>query len=169
MNSITIKQTDITDLNADAVVNAANTKLHEGGGVCGAIFKKAGREKLKAACSKIGGCKTGCAVITPGFNLNAKYIIHAVGPVWSGGKSGEAKLLYSTYRESLALAKKNNCRSIAFPLISSGIYGYPKIEAWKIAIKACHDFINANNSIEITFAVLSDKSKELGENILNEY
>lgn len=169
MNSITIKQTDITDLNADAVVNAANTKLHEGGGVCGAIFKKAGREKLKDACSKIGGCKTGCAVITLGFNLNAKYIIHAVGPVWSGGKSGEAKLLYSTYRESLALAKKNNCRSIAFPLISSGIYGYPKIEAWKIAIKACYDFINENNSIEITFAVLSDKSKELGENILNEY
>lgn len=165
--SINIKQTDITDLNVDAIVNAANKNLHEGGGVCGAIFQKAGSQNLRDACSKIGGCQTGCAVITPGFNLNATYIIHAVGPIWNGGDDGEADLLYSTYQNSLILAKQNGCSSIAFPLISSGIYGYPKDEAWKIALKSCKDFIDNNEDypISITFAVLSDKSRQKGEKI----
>lgn len=166
-NCIEIKKTDITDLDVDAVVNAANRNLHEGGGVCGAIFARAGSEELTKACSEIGGCRTGCAVITPGFNLKAKYIIHAVGPVWHGGSDSEEKLLYGAYAKSLELAEENGCKSIAFPVISSGIYGYPKREAWKIAIRACKDYCK-NHEMKITIAVLSDESKELGESVLND-
>lgn len=167
-STIEIKKIDITELDVDAIVNAANRQLLEGGGVCGAIFRKAGSAELANACSEIGGCKTGHAVITPGFNLPAKYVIHAVGPIWRGGNDGEAELLYSAYEQSLILAKENECCSIAFPLISSGIYGYPKNKAWEIAIRACRDFIDSNSDypINITFAVLSDESKELGENAL---
>lgn len=165
---IEIKKIDITELNVDAVVNAANSSLLEGGGVCGAIFRAAGSAELTDACMSIGHCKTGNAVITPGFNLQAKYIIHAVGPIWEGGKRNEAELLYSTYENSLNLTKENDCHSIAFPVISSGIYGYPKNEAWEIAVHACNDFIDRNPDypILIVFAVLSHKSKEMGEKIL---
>lgn len=168
--SIEIKQIDITELDADTIVNAANSQLLEGGGVCGAIFTKAGSYELSQACSKIGGCKTGGAVITPGFKLKAKYIIHAVGPIWQGGNNREAELLYSAYVQSLTLAKQNDCTSIAFPLISSGIYGYPKNQAWKIAVQACSDFINENQdySLTIIFAVLSSESKEMGEKTINQ-
>lgn len=168
---IEIRQVDITDLNVDTIVNAANSRLLEGGGVCGAIFRKAGSEELTEACSSIGGCETGNAVITPGFNLLAKYVIHAVGPIWHGGDNNEAELLYNAYKQSLILAKENDCRSIAFPLISSGIYGYPKNQAWEIAIQSCNDFINDNSDypINIIFAVLSDRSKEMGEKAMNEY
>lgn len=163
--SIEIKKIDITELDVDAIVNAANSQLREGGGVCGAIFRKAGPAELKDACLKIGGCNTGDAVITPGFNLKAKYIIHAVGPVWHGGDGGESELLYGAYEKSLILAKENDCHSIAFPVISSGIYGYPKKEAWQIAVRACRDFINDNGdySLAIVFAVLSDESRRMGE------
>lgn len=165
---IEIKKIDITNLNVDAVVNAANSKLLEGGGVCGAIFRAAGSAELTDACISIGHCKTGNAVITPGFKLQAKHIIHAVGPRWKGGDRNEAELLYGTYENSLTLAKENDCHSIAFPVISSGIYGYPKNEAWQIAVKACTDFIenNPDYPILIVFAVLSHKSKEMGEKIL---
>lgn len=168
-NNIEVKQIDITELDVDAIVNAANSQLLEGGGVCGAIFREAGSMELTDACSEIGSCETGDAVITPGFDLPAKYIIHAVGPIWQGGDDNEAELLYNTYKHSLILAKENNCHSIGFPLISSGIYGYPKVQAWEIAIQACKDFINDNPdySINIVFAVLSDGSKELGENTIN--
>ena len=169
-SSIEIRQIGITELDADVIVNAANSQLLAGGGVCGAIFREAGHGKLTEACSEIGCCKTGEAVITPGFNLKAKYIIHAVGPVWNGGNCNEAELLYSAYEKSLILAKENGCHSIGFPVISSGIYGYPKKEAWQIAIEACNDFINGNSDylILIIFAVLSDSSKEMGEKTLNE-
>lgn len=168
--TIKIKQISITELNVDAIVNAANSQLLEGGGVCGAIFSKAGSSELAEACSKIGSCKTGSAVITPGFNLQAEYIIHAVGPIWHGGNDNEAELLYSAYEQSLTLAKENNCHSIAFPLISSGIYGYPKDQAWKIAVEACRNFIknNQNYNLTIIFAVLSRQSKEMGEKAINE-
>lgn len=167
-SSIVIEKIDITDLNVDAIVNAANSQLLKGGGVCGAIFRKAGSAELADACSKIGGCKTGSAVITPGFNLQAKYVIHAVGPVWKGGAEGEAELLYGAYERSLILAKENSCRSIAFPVISSGIYGYPKRKAFEIAIMACNDFINDNQeySLKIIFAVLSEASKKMGEDLI---
>ena len=169
-SNIKVKQVDITDLDVDVIVNAANSGLHEGGGACGAIFQKAGSANLTEACSNIGGCETGDAVITPGFNLLAKYIIHAVGPIWHGGDDNEEKLLYNAYIHSLSLARKNDCHSIAFPLISSGIYGYPKKEAWKVAIKACNDFINENLDypISIIFAVLSGQSKKMGKQAIKE-
>ena len=170
-SSICVEKIDITDLDVDVIVNAANSQLLQGGGVCGAIFRKVGSSKLADACADIGGCETGSAVITPGFNLSAKYIIHAVGPIWQGGDNNEAELLYNAYEKSLILAKEYNCSSIGFPLISSGIYGYPKGQAWKIAIQSCNDFINDNQDypISITFAVLSDESREMGEKAIKEY
>lgn len=169
-SSIEIKKIGITKLCTDAIVNAANEGLREGGGVCGAIFREAGSKELTKACNAIGGCKTGNAVITPGFDLPAKYIIHAVGPVWNGGKQNEPKLLYSAYKQSLLAAKENNCHSIGFPLISAGIFGYPKDQAWRKAIQACQDFIKNNPDYEmkIVFAVLDDEIKAIGERVLNE-
>ena len=123
MSTIEIRKISITDLDTDAIVNAANEGLLAGGGVCGAIFKKAGYNQLQEACNKIGHCHTGGAVITPGFHLKAKYIIHAVGPRWKDGKHKEPEQLYSAYYESLKLALKNKCRSIWFPLISARIFG----------------------------------------------
>lgn len=126
---------DITTLDVDAVVNAANTHLAPGGGVCGAIFRAAGHE-LEAACLSVGGCPVGQARLTPGFNLKARFIVHAVGPVWSGGGSGEADLLASAYRSAMAIARREGFRSIAFPAISTGIYGYPLTEATRVAVAA---------------------------------
>ena len=167
---ISIRKISITDLRTDAVVNAANEGLWEGGGVCGVIFKKAGSKELTEACEEIGGCKTGGAVITPGFNLPAKYIIHAVGPRWSGGNKKEPELLYSAYMQSLEVAKENDCHSIGFPLISAGIFGYPLEQAWEVAIRACMDYMDANPDydIEIIFAVLDDRIMQIGSEILNQ-
>ena len=168
MSSITIKKIGITKLDTDAVVNAANSDLAEGGGVCGYIFHDAGRAEMTKACNKYGHCDTGSAVITPGFNLPAKYVIHAVGPIWRGGDHNEKKLLYSAYKQSLILAKENNLHSIGFPLISAGIYGYPKDLAWRKAIQACRDFIdnNPDYEIDIIFAVLDDKILAMGQETL---
>jgi len=131
---IEIIQGDITTLDVDAVVNAANTSLRGGGGVDGAIHRAAGRELLEA-CKEIGGCPTGEARITPGFKLPAKWVIHTVGPVWHGGGSGEADLLESAYRSSLELARQHDIDSIAFPGISTGVYGFPKEQAAEIALR----------------------------------
>ncbi|HEY9444805.1 MAG TPA: O-acetyl-ADP-ribose deacetylase [Gemmatimonadales bacterium] len=125
---------DITTLDTDAIVNAANEALAPGGGVCGAIHRAAGPE-LAGACAAIGGCPTGEARLTPGFRLPARYVIHAVGPVWRGGGAGEAALLASAYRSSLRLADEHGLESIAFPAISTGIYGYPLLEATSIAVR----------------------------------
>lgn len=165
---IEIKKISITELSTDAIVNAANEGLRAGGGVCGAIFREAGLEKLSVACSAIGGCKTGHAAITEGFDLSAKYIIHTVGPIWNGGKNGESELLYSAYKSSLNVAKDNGLHSIAFPLISAGIYGYPLRGAWEQAISACRDFINENPDYEmnIIFSVLDDGILNAGAEIL---
>lgn len=170
MSSIKIQKIGITKLHTDAIVNAANSSLAAGGGVCGAIFREAGYDELTAACGAIGGCKTGSAAITPGFNLPVKYIIHAVGPVYQDGKHREPQLLYSAYKQSLILAKENNCHSIGFPLISAGIFGYPKDQAWRKALQACQDFIsdNPDYDIDIIFAVLDDNIKALGEKSLTE-
>ena len=124
---------DITTLDVDAIVNAANERLLPGGGVCGAIHRAAGPE-LAAACQAIGHCPTGSAVITPGFGLKARHVIHAVGPVWQGGDRGEPGLLASCYRRSLELAREADLRSLAFPCISTGVYGYPLAPAARIAI-----------------------------------
>ena len=166
MSSVKIKKISITDVSTDAVVNAANEGLWAGGGVCGAIFKAAGHEQLQAVCDKIGHCDTGSAVITPGFNLKSRYIIHAVGPRWMDGKHGEPDLLYGAYFRSLELAVENGCASIAFPLISAGIFGYPTEGAWDVALKACRDFIAEGNQIDIVFAVLSDSIIQMGKDAL---
>lgn len=146
---------DITKLRTDAIVNAANRALAPGGGVCGAIFAAAGYDRLERACRAIGGCETGRAVLTDGFALPARYIIHTVGPVWQGGGHGEADQLRSCYRESLRLALAHGCKSIAFPLISAGIYGYPKAEAMQIAVEAIREFLDGHD-MEVTLALLSE-------------
>lgn len=135
-------QHDITTMNTDAIVNAANSQLFAGAGVCGAIFRAAGYEELQRECRQKAPCPTGQAVITRGYRLPAKYIIHTVGPVWHGGTAGEERQLYSCYARSLALAKQQGCQSISFPLISAGIFGYPKDQALAIAQRAIYDFLN---------------------------
>lgn len=132
---------DITTLDVDVIVNAANTGLYAGGGVCGAIFKAAGYQQLKEACDKLSPISTGEAVITPGFHLPAKYIIHTAGPIYQGGMNHEDKLLKACYQNSLQLAYDQGLESIAFPLISSGIYGYPKEEAYQIAKNTIVEFL----------------------------
>ena len=170
MSFIDIRLIGITELSTDIIVNAANSGLQAGGGVCGAIFKAAGYTELQDACDQIGHCDTGFAVITPGFNLKAKHVVHAVGPIWRGGSQNEPQMLYSCYREALRLAKKHNCHSIGFPLISSGIYGYPKDQAWRKAIQACRDFLRENSDYEldIIFAVLDDSTLKMGQDTLHE-
>ncbi|MGE0119242.1 MAG: O-acetyl-ADP-ribose deacetylase [Dongiaceae bacterium] len=142
---MTIAEGDITRLDVDVVVNAANDRLAPGGGVCGAIHRAAGPE-LAEACRRIGGCPTGEARLTPGFKLQAKYVIHAVGPVWNGGQANEDALLASAYRHSLELAREHGAASIAFPAISTGIYGFPLARATGIAVKTVADFLRANDA-----------------------
>lgn len=170
MSAIKIQNISVTKLKVDAIVNAANDGLWEGGGVCGAIFREAGSVELTKACKAIGGCKTGNAVITPGFKLPARFIIHAVGPRWRDGNQNEPQLLYSAYKQSLLVAKENDCHSIGFPLISAGIFGYPIDQAWRKVIQACQDFIkdNTDYEIEIIFAVLDDGIKAIGEQTLKD-
>lgn len=169
MSKIEIVPDGITHLHTEAVVNAANDRLQEGGGVCGAIFKAAGAVRLQKACNEIGGCRTGSAVITPAFDLGADHIIHAVGPRWYGGTNGEPDKLYSAYMSALELARDNGCRSIGFPLISAGIFGYPVDLAWEEALRACVDFIKANPDYEllIRFGVPSKENRDIGNRVLN--
>ena len=146
---------NIVDMKADAIVNAANSQLQMGGGVCGAIFTAAGAEKMQAACDAIGGCQSGNAVMTPGFKLPASYVIHTVGPVWHGGSHGEEAILHSCYMNSMCLAVSHQLESIAFPLISSGIYGYPKDQALKVAVGAISEFLQEHDLTVIL--VIRDK------------
>jgi O-acetyl-ADP-ribose deacetylase (regulator of RNase III) len=147
MAEIELIQADITQVNVDVIVNAAKNSLRGGGGVDGAIHRAAGPQ-LMAECIALGDCPTGEARITQGYNLVARYVIHAVGPVWTGGKNNESPLLASCYRHSLALAVENKCISIAFSNISTGIYGFPKELAAEIAIREVRLFLKSNDFIQ---------------------
>jgi O-acetyl-ADP-ribose deacetylase (regulator of RNase III) len=158
---------DITKLSADAIVNAANDGLWAGSGVCGAIHKAAGPE-LEKECLTLGGCKTGDAKITKGYKLPAKWVIHAVGPVWYGGDKGEDELLAGCYRASLLLAEKHNIKTIAFPSISTGIFHFPIEKASNIAVREVKNFLDGNTSIEkVLFVCFNDEDYDKYRKILN--
>ena len=156
MTSIEAVIADITKLQVDAIVNAANQALAAGGGVCGAIFRAAG-DGLAAACARVAPCPTGEARITPGFSLPAKYVIHAVGPIWHGGGEGEADRLAQTYLSLLRLADEHGCHSIAIPAISTGIYGYPLESATKIAVQVVREHVAGKTGLQrVIFACFSE-------------
>ena len=167
---IHLVQGDITKVHTDAIVNAANTSLLGGGGVDGAIHR-AGGPVILEECRKIvarqGGCPTGQAVITTGGNLPAKYVIHTVGPVWNGGSKGEAALLADCYRNSLRLAAQHDIQSIAFPNISTGVYGYPKDQAAKIAVETVQDYLQHHAfPLEVSFVVFDAENLSLYQKLL---
>lgn len=165
-NKIEIHKGDITKLNVDAIVNAANTSLLGGGGVDGAIHRVAGPELLEYN-RKLGGCPTGEAKISPGFNLPAKHVISTVGPVWSGGNRNEDELLANCYKNSLAVAVENNIRTIAFPSISTGVYHFPVERASKIAVKEVKGFLEKNPTIEkVIFVCFDDRAYDVYKGIL---
>jgi O-acetyl-ADP-ribose deacetylase (regulator of RNase III) len=168
---LSILHGDITKVSADAIVNAANSALQQGGGVCGAIFAAAGERELAAACSKIGHCAVGEAVATEAFRLNAKHIFHTVGPLWRGGESGEEEQLRACYRNCLKLAESMQLKSVAFPLISSGIFGYPKEQAFSVAVSEIGRYL-LNAEINVFLVIYPKKpveAKDARFQLLNEY
>ncbi|WP_294823163.1 O-acetyl-ADP-ribose deacetylase [uncultured Flavobacterium sp.] len=168
---ITLLKGDITKMETGAIVNAANTSLLGGGGVDGAIHKAGGRAILDeciAIRNRQGGCQVGEAVMTTGGNLPAKYVIHTVGPVWNGGNSGEERLLYNAYRNSLKLAAENNIKTIAFPSISTGVYHFPKQLAAETALKSVRDFLAENDTLlEVVFVCFDDENYMLYESLMD--
>ena len=167
MAEFVVVRGDITRLEVDAIVNAANSSLLGGGGVDGAIHRAAGPELL-AACRKLGGCATGDAKATPGFRLAARWVFHAVGPVWNGGGRGEAERLASCYRRALELAREYGARTIAFPAISTGIYGYPRRAAAEIAVRTCRELAERCGVERVEFCCFDEETAEIYEQMLRE-
>lgn len=165
MGTIKTVKGDITTQRVDAIVNAANERLLQGGGVCGAIFAAAGARKLQKACDAIGYCATGDAVITEGFELPASYIIHTVGPVWHGGESGEEAKLASCYTRSLEIAETKGLKTVAFPSISTGIFGYPVEKAAKTAVKAVRDYVK-DKDMEVIWVLFDEETKKVYDEVL---
>lgn len=166
--AVEIVQGDITQQDTDAIVNAANESLLGGGGVDGAIHRAAGPQLL-AECRTLNGCKTGDAKITRGYNLQARHVIHTVGPVYRGGNHNEPQLLASAYRRSLELARENNLHSVAFPAISTGVYGYPMADAARIALTTMIDFLKSHDAPKLVRMVLFDaNTRALHERVLQE-
>jgi len=162
--NLNVVRGDITSLKVDAIVNAANQNLLGGGGVDGQIHRKAGPALLEE-CRTLNGCETGEAKITKGYDLPAKYVIHTVGPVWHGGQHGEAGLLRNAYLNSLRLAEENGIKSIAFPAISTGVYGYPKEEAARIAVDTILEFVRGKN-LEVTLVAFSERDENIYTELL---
>jgi len=159
---------DITKIEVDAIVNAANSGLRGGGGVDGAIHR-AGGPTIMEECRKIGGCPTGEAVITSAGHLPAKFVIHTVGPVWNGGRKNEVDLLASAYENSLKIALKNGVKSIAFPNISTGVYGFPKNKAARIAVQTTKDYIGKSKAdIEVIFVCFDEVNYEIYQKLINQ-
>lgn len=167
MGTIKTVKGDITTQRVDAIVNAANERLLQGGGVCGAIFAAAGARKLQKACDAIGYCATGDAVITEGFELPASYIIHTVGPVWHGGESGEEAKLASCYTRSLEIAETKGLKTVAFPSISTGIFGYPVEKAAKTAVKAVKEYVK-DKDMEVIWVLFDEDTKKVYDEMLGE-
>lgn len=166
MVTIEIFQGDITSQNTDAIVNAANSTLLGGGGVDGAIHRAAGPGLLDE-CKTIGGCPSGEAKLTSGYNLRAKWVIHTVGPVWHGGNSNEAKILSGCYRNSLRIAEDMKMKTVAFPNISTGVYGYPKEKAAKVAIETVQEFIQTSKYLEkLVFVVFDDENAKIYKKLI---
>jgi O-acetyl-ADP-ribose deacetylase len=177
---LTLIRQDITKMKVDVIVNAANTQLLSGGGVCGAIFKAAGPIELNEACRKLAPIQVGEAVITSGFNLPSKHIIHTPGPIYEDGKHGEKELLRLCYKNSLELALRSHCESIAFPLLSSGIFGYPKEEALQVALDSITDFLKTHeldvylviydkDALKISTSLLGDIESYIDDHYLEEH
>lgn len=163
-----IVRDDIARVSADAIVNAANTRLQAGGGVCGALFAAAGAADMQAACDAIGGCPTGSAVSTPAFALDATWVIHAVGPIWRGGLSGEREALRSCYRSVFAEAERLGVRSVAYPLVSAGIYGFPVDEALAIAREETEAFLRVHEGVSVTLVMFDRATVRAGGELFDE-
>ena len=160
-----VVQNDITKMETDAIVNAANSGLQMSGSVCGAIFRAAGETQMQEACNRYGFCSAGEAVITPGFNLPAKYVIHTVGPIWRGGDCNEGRLLADCYRNSLEAAASHELRSVAFPSISTGVYSFPVEKAAKIAVATVDKYLEEHKGVfdRVTWVLFDERTKQIYE------
>ncbi|MDO4478532.1 MAG: macro domain-containing protein [Lachnospiraceae bacterium] len=169
MSKLTVKRSDITQMKTDAIVCPANIGLFEGAGICGDIFREAGADRMTDACDIIGRCEVGASVISEGFKLKCRYVIHTVGPQWVDGQHGENELMYKAYRSALDMAMQYDVHSISIPLLAVELYDYPKEESWRQGLQAAIDFQKETDyELDIQFVVPSESTRKLGREILDE-